>query len=208
MLCISATGIWVEFTRTAWREEDPPERLATSRIRLQAVMPIDYMPVQEVSLSHVVSSADVAPYRKRLRALLEAERVLEMMTGAFYTIEREVPDDTLAIADRLWFGRERPFLYARHAWRRLDNELERWEVELEAERSALAQAVLGIETGDIVVFENGGQLLRLSVTGSTLYVTDEDVVFIVNGTRFRKGGTLGKREDTLRIRFENEHARK
>ena len=131
-----------------------------------------------------------------------------MMSCRVYTIERETPDETLAIADRIWFGKERPFLSARQAWKRLDNELERWEVELEAERSALVQAVLGIEAGDIVVFENGGQLLRLSVTGSTLYVTDEDVVFIVNGTRFRKDGTLGKREDILRIRFENEHARK
>jgi hypothetical protein len=208
MLCISASDIWVEYTRTTWREEDPPERLATSRMRLQTIMPIDHMPVHEVPLSPVVSSAAVAPYRKRLRALLEAERVLEMMTGAFHAMEREVPDETLAIADRLWFGRERPFLSARNAWRRLDNELERWDVELEAERSALAQAVLGIETGDIVVFENSGQLSRLSVTGITLYATDEDVVFIVNGTRFRKDGTLGKRDDALRIRFENERARK
>lgn len=31
-----------------------------------------------------------------------------MMVEAAYAIEREVPGETLAIADRLWFGEKRP----------------------------------------------------------------------------------------------------
>ena len=41
---------------------------------------------------------------------------------------------------------------------------------------------------------NRGQLLRLSVTGVTLYADDQHVTFVVPGTGFRKDGTLGKRQ--------------
>ncbi|MES0110164.1 hypothetical protein [Mesorhizobium sp. M0013] len=204
MLCVSATEVWVECTRRAWREDDLPERIVTGRITLQAIMPIDYMPIREIVLTPVVSRAAVAPYRERLLALLEAERVHEMMSHTAYSIEREAPSEKLAIADRIWFGEERPFLSAREAWRRLEQELERWETGLEAERSMLAQSILGIEVGDIVTTENTGRLLRLSVTGTTLYASDEHVTFIVNGTRFRKDGTLGKLQDVLRLHFANE----
>ncbi|MPY75152.1 MAG: hypothetical protein GEU87_12910 [Alphaproteobacteria bacterium] len=203
-LCVSATELWVECTSRAWREDYPPVRIATSRMSLQAIMPIDYMPVREVPLFPVVSQTTVAPYREHLRALLEAERVHEMMSHAAYAIEPEVPDERLDIADRIWFGKKKPFHSAREAWRRLEEELERWDVELEAERSTLAQSILGIEVGDIVTNERDGRLLRLSVTGTTLYASDEHVTFIVNGTRFRKDGTLGKLQDAIRLRFENK----
>jgi hypothetical protein len=127
-----------------------------------------------------------------------------MLSHAAYAIEREVPDETLAMADRIWFGEERPFLSARKAWKRIEEELERWEMSLETERSTLAQSILGIEAGDIVTTENAGRLMRLSVTGTTLHASDESVTFVVNGTRFRKEGTLGKLQDAFRLHFENE----
>jgi hypothetical protein len=51
------------FGRRTGREDDPPERIATGRMRLQAIMPIDYRPVWEIALSPVVSRAAVASYR-------------------------------------------------------------------------------------------------------------------------------------------------
>ena len=203
-LCVSATEIWVQCMRKAWREEDPPERISSGRLTLQTIMPIDYMPVQDVPLSPVISRAAVEPYRERLRALLEAEGVHEMMSNAAYNMEREVPDETLAIADRMWFGDERPFRSARDAWRRLEEELHRWELDLETERSALAQSILRIDKGDVVTTQRGARLLRLSVTEVSLYASERHVTFIVNGTRFRKDGTLGKVQDTLTLRFESE----
>lgn len=202
-LCVSASEIWVESQRKAWRDEDPPERIVTGRLKLQNVMPIDYMPVREFVLSPVVSSVVVSPYRERLQALLEADRVHEMMSKAAYAIEREVPDETLALADRIWFGKQSPLLVAREAWRHLEDELERWETELEAERSALAHSVLGIEVGDIVVAESRGRFSRLSVSGVSLYASDKGAIFVVNGTRFRKDGSLGKQQDTLSLHFES-----
>lgn len=203
-LCVSATELWVEYTRKAWRDEDPPERYVTGRLALKDLMPIDHMPEREVSFSPTITRASVAPYRERLLAFLEAERVNEMMLNAAYAIEREVPNETLAIADRLWFGEKRPFSAAREAWRQIEGELERWEGELESERSMLAQAILGIEEGDIVTIEQHGGLLRLSVTGVTLYASDDHVTFAVNGTRFRKNGTVGKRQDAFSFQFKRE----
>ncbi len=166
-LCVSATEVWVESARRAWRDEDPPERVATGRLKLRDIMPIDYMPVREIELPPGVSRATVKPYRERLQGLLEADRVHEMISRATYAIERQVPDDELLLADRIWFGRERPFRSAREALARLEDELADWETELEAERCALAQSILGIEMGDIVAAENRGRFLRLSVTGIT-----------------------------------------
>lgn len=205
-LCISSFDIWVECPRKAWREEDPPERVATGKIELQSIMPIDYMPHREVELPRVISRAVATPYRDRLEALLKAENVHEMMTHAAYSIEREVPDEALAIADRIWFGSERPFLSARQALHHLEDELERWELELEAARSDLAQSILGIKIGDIVTAQTRGRLVRLLVTDTRVYVTDEQVTFIVSGTRFRKDGTLGRLQDAVRLYFEDEDA--
>ncbi len=203
-LCVSRTDVWVEATRKAWREEDPPERVVTGRLNLQSIMPIDYMPVREVALFPAISRAAVRPYRERLQALLELDRVHEMMSHSACGMERKVPDQTLALADRIWFGQDSPFRAAHDAWEHLQDELERWKSELEAERSALAQSILGIEIGDIVVAENRGRFLRLSVSDVSLYAADKGATFIVNGTRFRKDGTLGKQHETLSLHFEGE----
>jgi hypothetical protein len=108
------------------------------------------------------------------------------------------------MAERIWFGGERPFSSARAAWKRLEHELELWETQLEADRSALARSILGIELGDIVTTGNADRVLRVSVTGVTLYVGDDGVTFMVYGTRFRKDGTLGKLPDTFSLHFEGE----
>jgi hypothetical protein len=110
---------------------------------------------------------------------------------------------------RLWFGEERPFQAARDALRHVETELERWDTELEAERSALARSILGIVPGDIVTSESRGKLLRLSVTGVTLYSGGSSVSFMVSGIRFRKDGTLGKLQETLNLSFtDDRHAQK
>lgn len=198
-LCVSSTEIWVECSRKSWRKEDPPERMATERLRLQDVMPIDFMPVREISLPSAITRATAAPFRDRIDALLEAERVHELMSRATYAIEKEVPDDRLAIAEKIWFGSERPFQSARKAWKRLEEELDQWSTELDAERAALAKSVLGVEIGDIVTGQRDGRLLRISVTGVDCYAGDEYIAFIISGTRFRKDGTLGKMQESLSL---------
>ncbi|WP_245497119.1 hypothetical protein [Rhizobium ruizarguesonis] len=159
----------MEWNRKSWREEDPPERHATNRIGLREVMPVDFLPASNKVLSPVISGVAITPYADRLRALQEAERIHEMMSNAAYAMQKEVPGEILSVVDRLWFGEERAFQAARDAFRHVETELERWDSELEAERSALARSILGILPGDIVTSESRGKLLRLSVTGVTLY---------------------------------------
>ena len=60
-LCVSATDIWVETMRRAWRERRPPERVSTARLALREIMPIDYMPVRELPLPSSMTRAVVAP---------------------------------------------------------------------------------------------------------------------------------------------------
>jgi hypothetical protein len=82
--------------------------------------------------------------------------------------------------------------------------LAQWEKELERERSALAHSILGIGIGAIVAAQSGGRLLRLAVTSLTLYASGDGVTFVVNGTRFRKDGSVGKQQDAIRIHFADE----
>jgi hypothetical protein len=93
-------------------------------------------------------------------------------------------------------------LGARNAWERLTEEVERWELELEAERSDLCSTILGIELGDILVQPQKGQITRLQVTRTSMNIGEERVFFVIDGLRFRKDGTTGKRVESVWIDFQ------
>lgn len=206
-LCVSGDKLWVEWSQKAWREDEPPERHATNRILLHDVMAIDYLPASDKALSPLVSAQSIKPYADRLAALREAEHVFELVSNATCPIQNEVPPEVLSIVERLWFGQERPFKAAREALRHVETELERWEKELEAERSSLAQSILGIVPGDIVTSESRGKLVRISVTNLYLYSSEDRVTFMASGIRFRKDGTLGKTHESITLGFEEKPSR-
>ncbi|MBY3214299.1 hypothetical protein HFO21_07910 [Rhizobium laguerreae] len=56
-----------------------------------------------------------------------------MITNAAYAMDRLVPNEILAMADRA----------------HIETDLERWLQQIEAERSQLAKAVLAVRPGDI-----------------------------------------------------------
>lgn len=203
-LCVSPETAWVEWNRRSWRDENPPERHATIKIRLRDVMPIDFLEAKGSVLPVVIPEARVKPYQSRLEALGEAERIHEMVTSAAYAMEKSVPNDVLAMADRIWFGTKRPLQGAREAFMHIEDDLERWEQELEAERSLLAQSILGVRPGDIVASQRNGQLVRISAESVSLYASEKRVTFIVSGKRFRKDGTLGKMNETLSFAFDSQ----
>ena len=197
-LCISPEAAWIEWYRRSWREEDPPERHSTNKFKLRDVMPIDLLDEEEEKvLSPAIAEARVKPYLSRLQALDESERIHELITNAAYAMDRSVPNDMLAVADRIWFGADRPFQAAREAFAHIETNLERWEQRLETERSQLAQAVLGVRPGDIVASQRNGALVRISAESISLYSTAKRVTFVISGRRFRKDGTLGKISETI-----------
>lgn len=125
-LCVSATELWVDCTMTALHYRgDDTETFKTEKVALRDIMPIDLMPSKEVEIPPAIGRVRIKQHSPRLRALIEAERVHEMLERSTYALERDIPDDQIAIADRIWFGGDHPMLKARRAWDRLSDEMER-----------------------------------------------------------------------------------
>lgn len=206
-LCVSPHEIWIRGdVQDSWSRD----RFETIRMSLRDICPIDLMPPNEQRLPGRILRSGMKPYAERLQALQEALAVYDALASAAYDMNQAIPDERLALFDRLWFsqGEKGPFIGARQAWRRLDAELERWEHELEREAVTLCQDVLGIEVGDIVVVESGKSLVRIEVEGMSLYSSDDNVMFSVRGKRFRKDGLPGKRDEHFSIVVENDLAPK
>lgn len=184
------------------------ERFETRRLPLRHLVPVELLPTKDIRLPAAVSRTRVRPYVERLKALEEAEQIYDMLSITAYDMEKAIPDERLALADRLWFGEgdKGPFITARRAWRRLEDDIERWKESLEAEQAELCRDILRIEKGDIVFIDSQGQMLRIRVDDASVYAYESDVVFRIAGTRFRKDGTLGKRRESFILRVENDLA--
>ena len=206
-LCVSSKEVWVWIdVRNTWS----PDRFETARIPLSEICPIDLITPNERRLPAKIRWSGIKPYAERLQVLQEAQAVFDDLVHAAYVMDRAVPDERLALFDRLWFSRDEtgPFIGARQAWRRMEADLDRWEQELESETISLCQDVLGIEVGDIVVTESGGKPLRVAVEGMTVYTSETTVNFSLWGRRFRKDGLPGKRSEYISIIVENDLAPK
>ena len=202
-LCVSSHDVWIRAdVDDTWSRD----RFETVRIPLREVCPIDLMPANEKRLPGRIQRAGIKPYAERLQALQETQAVYEALVEATYDMDRAVPNERLALFDRLWFSRGEagPFVGARQAWRQLEADLEQWEQELESESVVLCQDVLGIEVGDVVVVEVGKSLVRVEVEGMNVYTYEDHVMFTVWGRRFRKNGLPGKRTEHFSIVVEND----
>lgn len=63
---------------------------------------------------------------------------------------------------------------------------------------------MGIEVGDVVIFEAGKSLVRVEVEGMNVYTYEDQVTFRVWGRRFRKDGLPGKRTEHFSIIVGND----
>ena len=202
-LCVSSHEVWLRAdVEDTWSRD----RFETVRMPLRDICPIDLMPPNEQRLPPKIRQSMMKPYADRLQVLQEARAVFDALVDAAYDMDRAVPNERLALFDRLWFsqGETGPFVNARRAWRRLEADLESWEQELESETVALCQDVLGINVGDFVVVESGKSLVRLEIEGMSVYPSDDRVIFSVWGKRFRKDGLPGKRYEHITISVEND----
>lgn len=202
-LCVSSHDVWI---RADMDDTWSRDRFETVRIPLRDVCPINLIPVDDKRLTGRIQRSGIKPYADRLQALQEAQAVYEALVEATYDMERAVPNERLALFDRLWFSRGEtgPFVGARQAWRQLEADLEKWEQELEIERMGLCQDILGIEVGDIVAVEAGKRLARIEVEGMDVFTHEDRVMFTVWGRRFRKDGLPGKRTERFSIVLEND----
>ena len=203
-LCVSANEIWLRCEmQSHW--DSRTHQFETKHQPIQQLIPSDLIPEKEIKLPASVKPKMLRPYAKRLRALKGSETILDSLTNAAYEIEREVPNEHLALIDRLWFGEgdNGPFISARRAWRKLEEDLERWEESVEAEKSQLCKEILGVDLGDIVLVESGNKVIRVQLDDASVFMHETDVVFHITGTKYRKDGTLGKRQETFYIHVED-----
>lgn len=148
-LCVSEKEMWLQCDHSShWGTES--ERYRTDRHSIHQLVPVDLLGAHDIRLPPVVSRTVLRRYGKRVKALLQSEELYDSLISASYQLEGQVPDERLALADRLWFGNGEtgPFLGARRAWRQMEDELERWEQAIEAERAELCRDIAGIAPGD------------------------------------------------------------
>jgi hypothetical protein len=103
-LYISAHQVWIQCEMTsAWNSTE--EHFETRRFSIQDLVPVELLPPGEIRLPAVSPRTALRPYAERLNALQEPEQVYDMLSTTGYEMERVVPDERLALADRLWFER-------------------------------------------------------------------------------------------------------
>ena len=182
------------------------QRFETGRHSIRQLIPVDLLSTKDIKLPAAITRRRLRPYAKRLKALQEAEQIFDTLATAVYEMEQNVPNEHVAMVDRLWFGKgdSRPFITARRAWRQLEDDLERWEESLEAERAELCRDIFGIAEGDIVLMESEDKMVRIQLESTTIFNNESNVHFQLSGTRFRKDGTLGKRKEGFYIRVNND----
>ena len=202
-LCVSDSEIWIRSKiNTLWGVDD----FETERFPIKTVAPVDLIKQTDLKIPAIIPRSSLKAYEKRLRALQDAEHVNDLISDAMYRLEAAVPDEYLALADRLWFSQssDGPFASARNAWRLMEDDLEKWEEIIDFEKSKLCQAILGVQKGDNVLVESHGKVLRIQLEGASLYVTEKDINFHLWGKRYRKDGLPGKRQEYFFLQVEND----
>jgi len=81
------------------------------------------------------------------------------------------------------------------------------EEKIEAEKAEICCQALGINLGDVVIFNSRGKVNRIKLERATLHVDDEEIYFHFGGRRYRKDGLIGKRDEYFVLKVENNQTR-
>ena len=124
-LCVSRHEIWVRCKKvTSWNGST----FETKKLSLQQLLPVELIESVDIRLPSVVSYSRWSPYADRLEALEQADEMYDKLTTDLYKMEQNVPNERLAIMDKLMFGKNgvSPFYESRRAFRSLEDELEKF----------------------------------------------------------------------------------
>jgi hypothetical protein len=198
-LCVSDEELWLQCVmRSEWAEEE----FRTEKIPLSGIVPVELIKKDERLVADMVPSHRTKSFAERLIALQQAEQVIETLTQSIFHIDSSIPNEHLALAERLWLGNkaEGPLSSSRKMMNDLEYYVEAWGESIEMVRSKLCCEILGIEIGDIIVNNIGGKVTRIKLELASLYMTDDSAIhFHLNGRRYRKDGLLGKRDEYIVI---------
>jgi len=206
LLCVSAHELWLQ-CEVEWICGSRINRFMTERLPVCLLVSPELVPNEKIQLPTCVPKTTAMPYANRLKAYMDASQVHDILIDSTHKTKETTPDLRLALLERLWSGDNNsgPFLNARRAMERLEQELEEWENYLYVEGGELCRDIIGIDKGDIVLLRSSkGKMVRALIEDLFLTVTESEIGFHLYGKRFLKDGILGKRQESFYIHVEND----
>lgn len=195
-LCVSETEFWL-LGKAGWREDE--KELETSHLRLSDIMPTELLVPEFIDGPTSIPESRLRPFEETIRAIEFADGLHETLSLSCCTLGDTLPNETLVLVERLWFGTgdDGAFGRQRRQLQELESQLEQWEAIIDSEKEAVTKNVLGISRGDHVSFERADGIVKMRVTGTSVHIGETNVDFFVFGNRYRKDGLLGQRQETL-----------
>ncbi len=135
---------------------------------------------------------------------MDIDHAHDILSSAVYRHDYPVPNDHLVLLEKIYLGSETggPLTAAREVGRKLEVDMERWELAMAAEREAICGEALGLAIGDTLVTESRGKPLRMKITQMSAYVFDGKLSFHISGKRYRKDGLLGKLNESVYLQTD------
>lgn len=200
-LCVSRDTLWVDcrVNHPGW-DDGYQERIKTAEMSLNDIVPVDLAPKADVILPAVVDLPKLHLSKKRINAFVDAEHAYDILSSAVYQHDYPVPEEHLVLLEKLQFGCDAsgPLTAARAACRKLEDDMERWELMMDSEREAICAEALGVALGDTILTQSQGKAVRLKIDHMSTHVTESNTLrFYIRGRRYRKDGILGKRDDSI-----------
>lgn len=198
---VSPRELWFR-TELGWG--DYSRVIETDRLPISQIVPLDLLVPEFFEIDEGRVEPRIRAYSDRIRALEVAEDLHSSLSDSAHGIESSIPDRTIALMERLWFGQEDggPFNEQIRKYAELEQTIDDWERIIEDEKTELIRDVLGISAGDDVSFVRQGKAIRMRVQHAGAYFRGSEISFHVSGLRYRKDGLVGKLDERLYVTVE------
>ncbi|KEZ77605.1 hypothetical protein [Salinisphaera hydrothermalis] len=205
-LHVSPSALWVEVYTHAWGDASGYSRpsVVSEAMPLHEFVPENERVARQKELPPVMPRGRLSSnHDQAARRLAQAEEMYETLVSGWHST-----GDLLASASEreacltLWMGegQRRAVQAGLDVFEAIDEQVEYWEQRLELARQRMAQKILGICVGDVVCSAGRRGMIKLLASRISGGMHDDGFLAVIHGTRFRKDGTLGKRDDTLYVR--------
>ncbi|MEX2523317.1 MAG: hypothetical protein WD750_00005 [Gammaproteobacteria bacterium] len=202
-LCISRTHTWIRYEGKDFLF-DEKEILETESMPLEKMSPVELLGKTEVQPTSVRASTHQQRYASRLQELLKAQQAYDIAERASLDGDMALDQDILTRLLSLWWSEEElnALKKIQNGLNDITSRMETWYDAIERETESLCLEIMGIRLGDSVTLAEDNRNTRIRVDGANMITDEEDkeVLFLLHGSRYRKDGLPGKREDTIAFR--------
>lgn len=195
---VSPRELWFR-TELGWG--DYSRVIETDRIPISQIVPIDLLIPSFFEVDEGRLESEIHAYSDRIRSLEIADGLHRSLSESVYEIESNIPDRTISLMEKLWFGQKNGGLFTEQICRfaELERTMEDWERIIDEEKAELVRDVLGISEGDDVSFVRQGKAIRMRVRHAGAFFRGSEISFHVSGLRYRKDGLVGKLDERLYV---------